>query len=107
MESIVFKYGGKNPVESLMSEELFQKIKFLQTSRIDKFPMYEIDNTIDLNIRMINILNNRQFDELKIVLRKMKIERLINRTKKINDTKMEFLNFWYTNHENLYVMIPL
>ena len=104
MDSLTFKYFGLKPIQSLISKELMNEIQFLQNSRIDALPMF---STTDLGFEqhIIDILNYNHLDDLSIILRKNKLNKLLNNSE--TSLNYEFLEFWYNNSEKLRLMIPI
>jgi hypothetical protein len=101
-KKITFRYTGERPIEELTSDELFKNIDFIHLSKIDNKPIYETKNTFDQHT--IDVLNNRDLDSLRSLLRVNKLKKLIDYSESTIST--EFLNFWYNNEKNLYVLMP-
>lgn len=106
MENLVFRYCKKEPINSLISEEIMSKIEYLQDSRIDGCPIYKTDDSFVFDKKFLDILNYRNKGYLKTLLREYKIDKLID-NKKHFSLELEFLSFWYANFNDLYLLMPL
>ena len=104
MENLTFKYFSLEPISSVTSKELLDKIEYVHNSRIDDLPIF---TTTDLffDEEIINILNYQHLDKLMIILRKNKLNKLIKNIEP--SLEYEFLNFWYINQEKLRLMLPM
>ncbi len=100
---MVFKHLDNRQLETLISQELFNKILFIGNSQIDNAPIYEYNDVI--NIKLENIINTEDINSLKILLRRYKIIKLID-TEEVS-LKYEFLDFWCRNIKNLILLKPV
>ena len=106
MENLIFRYCKKEPMGLLVSNELMKKIEHLQFSRIDGMPIYKIDDSLLFDKEILNILNYRDKGCLRSLLRKDKINKLFGNDKEFS-LELEFLSFWYSNFDDLYLLMPL
>ena len=105
MKNLTFKYTGITPLDFLISNELMNKINYLQLSRVEQFPLYQTDENFMFNKNIITILNDRNFNLLKLLLRRKKLEKMMNIQK--TTLHYEFLDFWYNNSDDLYLMLQM
>ena len=107
MISIAFKYTGKKPIELVTSELLLCKLRFIGYSHIDNFPIYKTTGGLIFEDYIQDILNEKEKNKLKIILRKNKLDKIIKKENLLLSLNYEFLNFWYNNYDDLTTMIPL
>ena len=84
-----------------------EHIKYLNDSRIDGTPIYQTDVNLMFSEHIIDILNNRNKSNLELILRKKKIEKIIKNHKIDLSLNYEFLDFWYKNFDDLFIMVVM
>jgi hypothetical protein len=107
MVSLIFKYENKKPLDFVIPKSLEGYIEFLTHSRISEFPVYRTTNGLEFEKDIRTILNERNINELKIILRRKKIEKIIKKENLSLTLNYEFLDFWYNNYEDLFVLLPM
>jgi hypothetical protein len=103
MQNLTFKYFSLEPISSLVSRELLDKIQYLQNSRIDDLPIFATTDELIFEEKIIDILNCQNLHELSLILRKNKLNKLLKNSKP--SLNYEFLDFWYNNYEKLSLLI--
>ena len=103
MQNLTFKYFSLEPISSLVSRELLNKIQYLQNSRIDDLPIFTTTDNLIFEEKIIDILNCQNLHELSMLLRKNKLNKLLKNSE--SSLEYEFLDFWYNNYEKLSLLI--
>jgi len=107
MVSLIFKYTNNNSIDFVMPKTLQKHITFLTNSRIDNYSVFRTSDELLFKREIRTLLNERNISELKLILRIKKLEKIIKKENLSLTLNYEFLDFWYNNYEDLFVLMPM
>jgi hypothetical protein len=103
VKNIVFRCSDISIDLSYFSND----IEYLCDSRIDNFPIYKTSDNLMFSDYVVDILNTKNKNNLELILRRKKIEKIKKNHKIALPLRYEFLNFWYDNFDDLTIILPM
>ncbi len=103
MQNLIFKNHNKDIDLSQFSGDT----EYMCESRIDGAPIYKTSDNLMFSDYVIDILNTKNKNNLELILRRKKLEKIIITEEITLSLRYEFLNFWYDNFDDLTIIIPM